>query len=201
MFYHPPSKGSLGGSSAHYLARVRQQKIGDILREADLVSQHQVELALQVKEHYSNLLFGEILAMQGWLKSETADFFVEEWSNLLKQKYREPLGYYLQQAALLELEDVETILEEQTQTGVRFGTVAVLQGFIKSTTLDFFLMNLFPKEFQHSPFVNMRSSRRAKSRYSRPKSVITSGFRDYSNYQPQTSEIDEVEPSKIIWIS
>jgi len=200
MFYHPHSKGNLSDFSAH-LAVKRRQKIGAILREADLVSEHQIELALQVKGYSSNLLFGEILAMQGWLKPETADFFVEEWTHLLKQKYREPLGFYLQQAALLEQEDIELILEEQTQTGVRFGTVAVLQGLIKSTTLDFFLMNLFPQKFQDSPFINMQSSRRVKPKYSRPRSIISSDFHDYSDYQPQTSEIDDIEPSKIIWIN
>lgn len=199
MFYHPPSKGNLSDSTA-YLALKRQQKIGVILREADLVSQRQVELALQAKRHYSNLLLGEILAMQGWLKPETADFFVEEWSNVVKQRCREPLGYYLQQAALLEQEDIDQILEEQIQTGVRFGTVAVLQGFIKSTTLDFFLMNLFPQKLADSPFANMRSSRTVKPGYSRPKSVVSSNFNDYSHYYRENSETDEVEPSKIIWI-
>ena len=199
MFYHPRSKGNLRGSKPH-LALRRQQKIGTVLREADLVSSSQIELALQAKQQYSHLRLGEIIAMQGWLKPETADFFVEEWVNLLKQRYREPLGYYLQQAALLEQEHVEAILEEQIQTGVRFGTVAVLQGFIKSTTLDFFLMHLFPKQLGDSPFANMRSSRKVKQRYSRSRSTISPHFNNHANSRWQTSEIDEMEPSKIFWI-
>ena len=198
MFYHPLSKGNLRNPQI-YAVRHRA-KIGAILREADLVSENQVELALQVKEHYSHLLLGEILAMQGWLKSETADFFVEEWSNLLEQRYREPLGYYLQQAALLQPEDIEVILEEQIQTGVRFGTIAVLQGFIKSTTLDFFLMNLFPRQFGDSPFVNLRTSSRVKPRSSRAISPKLSNFKSYSRDRRQTSDTDEIAPSKIIWI-
>lgn len=198
MFYHPLSKSNLRNSQPD--AMRYQPKIGDILREADLVSEHQVELALQAKEHYSHLLLGEILAMQGWLKPETADFFVEEWSNLLKKRYREPLGYYLEQAALLESKDIEAILEEQIQTGVRFGTVAVLKGLIKSTTLDFFLMNLFPQQLGDSPFTNLRTSRIIKPRYSRAKSSRSSNLKDDSNYRRRISEIDDIEPSKIIWI-
>ncbi len=199
MFYHPRSKGNLRGSKPH-LALRRPKKIGTVLREADLVSSSQIELALQAKQQYSHLRLGEIIAMQGWLKPETADFFVEEWFNLLKQRYREPLGYYLQQAALLEQEHVEAILEEHIQTGVRFGTVAVLQGFIKSTTLDFFLMHLFPQQLDDSPFANMRSSCPAKPRHSKSRSALSSHFINHANSRWQTSEIDEIEPSKIIWI-
>ncbi len=199
MFYHPRARVNLSGSKPHIALR-RQKKIGTLLLEADLVSSSQIELALQAKQQYSNLRLGEIIAMQGWLKSETADFFVEEWSNLLKQRYREPLGYYLQQAALLEQEDVEGILEEQIQTGVRFGTVAVLQGLIKSTTLDFFLMHLFPRQLGDSPFANMRSSRKVKQRYSKSRSALSSHIVNHPNSCHQTSEIDEIEPSKIIWI-
>ena len=198
MFYHPLSKANLHNYQSY---KVRYQpKIGMILQEADLVSPHQIKSALRVKKHYSHLLFGEILAMQGWLKPETADFFVEEWSNLLANRYRKPLGYYLQQAALLESEDIEVILEEQIRTGVRFGTVAVLQGFIKSTTLDFFLMNLFPQQFGDSPFINMRNPRIVQPKYSRARLPISPNCKDCSNYRRPTSEIDTNEPSKIIWI-
>ena len=198
MFYHPLSKGNLRnynlGQTLSY-----PKKIGTILREADLVSQNKIDLALQVKQHYSHLLLGEILAMQGFLKPETADFFVEEWSNLLQQKYREPLGYYLQKAALLQPEDIGNILEEQRQTGVRFGTVAVLQGLIKSTTLDFFLINLFPHKSADSPFINLRSSRRSKSKYSRFRETTSSTAHDSIDDSWQDVEIDNTEilpPSK-----
>ena len=199
MFYHPRSKGNMHSSKKLLISR-KQPKIGMLLRSADLISLSQIELALRAKQEYSHLRLGEIIAMQGWLKPETADFFVEEWSNLLQQKYREPLGYYLQQAALLEKEDVEAILEEQILTGVRFGTVAVLQGLIKSTTLDFFLMHLFPEQLGDSPFVNMRTSRKVTSKYSRPKSEIISRSNNHANSRWHSSKIDIIEPSKIFWI-
>lgn len=136
----------------------RSKRLGTILQEADLVSLSQLQLALQEqKSQFPHLRLGEILAQHGWLKPETAEFFAEHWAKVKQNGDRDPLGFYLQQAALLEPEEIEIILEQQRKTGVRFGTVAVLQGFLKSTTLDFFLMHLFPDELAVSPFVNMYS--------------------------------------------
>ena len=131
------------------------KKIGAILREADLVSIHQLDLALKDQANFPNLRLGEILARRGWIKSETADFFVQNWSSIVQEKDRRPLGYYLVKSALLEPKQIETILKEQESTGIRFGTIAVMQGLLKSTTLDFFLINLFPRESAVSPFVTM----------------------------------------------
>ena len=133
----------------------KPKRIGTILQEADLVSLSQIERALQEKNQYPHLRLGELLAMHGWVKSETADFFVQDWSNVLKNQDKDPLGYYLQQAALLDQDQIELILAEQRKTGIRFGTVAVLQGLLKSTTLDFFLSYLYPEELNVSPFINM----------------------------------------------
>ncbi|GAB4533255.1 MAG: hypothetical protein Tsb0014_18460 [Pleurocapsa sp.] len=142
-------------STLNNLLFLKPKRIGAILQEADLVSISQIERALESKEQYPHLRLGELLAMHGWVKSETADFFVQDWSNVLRHKERDPLGCYLQQAALLDQKEIEFILEEQRKTGIRFGTVAVLQGLIKSTTLDFFLSHLFPEELNVSPFLNM----------------------------------------------
>lgn len=137
---------------------VNQSKpLGMILQEADLVSLSRIELALQAQTQHPHLRLGDILAMCDWIKPKTADFFAQDWSNVVQQHCKEPLGYYLKQAALLNEEQIETILTEQRETGIRFGTVAVLQGFLKSTTLDFFLMYLFPDELDVSPFINMYS--------------------------------------------
>ena len=137
------------------------KRLGMILLEADLVSVAQIEVALQDQSYRPDLLLGEILATRGWIQPETADFFAQDWSYLLKHKQElsKPLGWYLQQAALLKEKDIKLILNEQKSTGIRFGTVAVLQGILKSTTLDFFLMYLFPEELKVSPFKYMHSSR------------------------------------------
>lgn len=134
---------------------VQTKTIGEILREADLVSAYQIESALQDKMQHPELKIGEILAQKNIVKPETADFFAQDWSKVIIEPEKNALGYYLKQAAILDSAQIEVILAEQRSTGVRFGTVAVFQGFLKSTTLDFFLANLFPDELHVSPFVNM----------------------------------------------
>ena len=121
--------------------------LGTVLQQADLVSEAQVEVALQDKAYYPELCFGEILASRGWLKQQTADFFVEQWPNLVNQKQKplQPLGQYLKVAALLDESQIQAILSEQRQgqTWSRFGALAVFRGYLKQTTLDFFLESLF----------------------------------------------------------
>ena len=136
-----------------------QKPIGEILIEADLVSIPQVNVALkeQMDHHTPYMRLGEILAMRGWIKQETADFFAVDWFNLIQQNSRQPLGWYLQQSKLLEEKDINRILEEQKTIEIRFGTLAVLLGYLKKTTLDFFLMYLFPQEFKISPIKNMNN--------------------------------------------
>jgi hypothetical protein len=137
------------------LVAIKTKTLGEILREADLVSSWQIESALQDKIQYPDLRIGEILAQKNLLKPETADFFAQDWTRAVIESDKHALGYYLQQAAILDRQQIELILAQQRVSGVRFGTVAVLQGFLKSTTLDFFLANLFPEEFAVSPFINL----------------------------------------------
>ena len=139
------------------LLSVQTKTIGEVLREADLVSSYQIESALLEKMQYPELRIGEILAKKNIIKPETANFFAVDWSKAVIEPDKNALGYYLKQAAILDNAQIDVILSEQRNTGVRFGTVAVFQGFLKSTTLDFFLANLFPNELHVSPFVNMHS--------------------------------------------
>ncbi|MGV2829091.1 hypothetical protein [Myxosarcina sp. GI1(2024)] len=134
------------------------QKLGELLIEAGLVSSSQIEVALREQQANPDLLLGEILVLHGWIKSKTVNFFATDWHKLARKTNKHKLGYYLRQAALLKEADIEAILEEQKQTGVRFGTIAVFQGYLRLTTLDFFLMRLFPETSAISPFVNMHGS-------------------------------------------
>lgn len=145
-------------NSYHTLRRLlslQTKPLGALLREADLISSFQLKSALDSQITCPELRIGEILAQEGLIKPETADFFAQDWCKIILQPEKNALGYYLQQAAILDKDQIELILAEQRATGIRFGTVAVFQGFIKSTTLDFFLTNLFPEEMQHSPFTNI----------------------------------------------
>ena len=138
-------------SDINRLIALQTKTLGQTLREADLISSYQIESALKTQQNYPN----EILAQQGLIKPKTADFFVQDWLKIVIQPEKDALGYYLQQAEILTMAQIEVILSEQRSTGVRFGTVAVFQGFLKSTTLDFFLANLFPEELNRSPFISI----------------------------------------------
>lgn len=139
------------GVQAYYLeltqAKNRADKpLGEILQEADLVSASQVKIALQDQEQYSELRIGEILSLRGWIKQETADFFAEHWHKLKTGEPKQPLGQYLKQAALLDENQIQTIVCEQEQTNMKFGSLAVYKGWLKQTTVNFFLNALSPSD-------------------------------------------------------
>lgn len=132
--------------------------IGKLLQEASLISEAQLQVAVYDRHNYQEMRLGEILASRGWIEQATADFFAEEWFQLIAELPVEyPLGYYLNQAALIDETQIESILEEQKQTWMRFGSVAVLRGWMKQDTLDFFLNNLFPAAIQESAFIGKRT--------------------------------------------
>lgn len=162
--------------------------LGFILQEAGLISKSQIALALVDQSYYQDLKIGEILVLRGWLDQNTADFFAEKWYNLVQTKYRHPLGYYLQQANLLQEEQINAILKEQNQLWLRFGSVAVLKGWLKQNTLDFFLENLFPTELSSSPFIGRRTSNLEllTNNHEQQISLATS----LNQYQQKTVEID-----------
>lgn len=181
---------------------IQPKLFGMVLREADLVSIPQIQLALQSQKDHPQLRLGDILALRGWLKPETADFLVQDWPKLLQQKEKKPLGYYLQKSALLEEKQIKAILEEQKASGIRFGTVAVLQGLLKSTTLDFFLMYLFPQEAGISPFVgkykiNSQQYQQSPQRISLPKNSKQDKAYQLKLNQSQS---EELATSDVIWI-
>jgi hypothetical protein len=130
--------------------------LGNVLQEADLVSAAQITVALQDQNFYQDLRIGEILALRGWLKQQTADFFVLEWPSLLEYKQHQPLGYYLKAAGLLDEEQIHLLLSEQESIGLKFGALAVLKGWLKPTTLEFFLKNLCPEYQSNSPFIQRK---------------------------------------------
>lgn len=105
------------------------------------MSENQVQVALD-EQAYSERRIGEILVDHGWLKQESADFFAEVWPCLQEQTLQEPLGQYLKQAALLEDAHIKMILQEQRQTKLKFGTLAILKGWVQRQTINFFLEHL-----------------------------------------------------------
>ncbi|WP_013323036.1 hypothetical protein [Gloeothece verrucosa] len=122
----------------------KTKPLGLILQEADLISVPQIELALKDQAQFKYLRIGEILALRGWIKQQTADFFAEEWPKLLANptSKRQPIGYYLQAAALLNEQQIDNILIDQQLLGTKFASTAILKGWIRQKTMNFFLKNL-----------------------------------------------------------
>lgn len=127
--------------------------IGELLQNAGLITPSQIEVALHDQQCYQEMRIGEILALRGWIEQSTVDFFVKEWFCLLKTKESQPLGFYLKKASLLNEKQIDLILTEQHQTCLRFGAIAVLKGFLKQNTIDFFLTNLFPHQALASSYI------------------------------------------------
>lgn len=162
--------------------------LGKTLQEAGLISQAQIELALQDQSFHQYSKIGEILVLRGWIEKNTADFFADCWHDLVREKTRHPLGHYLQQANLLQEEQINTILKEQNQLWIRFGSIAVLKGWLRQNTLDFFLQSLFPTKLTSSPFIGKRQADLSQPNYnSEPKINLETSL---NQDQPKTVEID-----------
>lgn len=118
------------------------QPLGAVLQWAGLISARQLKVALAEQRH-SHLRIGNILAAHGWIKQESADFFASEWPQLQHQAGQR-LGQCLEQAALLNADQIEAILDSQQQTQQRFGTLAIANGWVRRRTVNFFLRHLGP---------------------------------------------------------
>ena len=118
-----------------------QKLIGEILQEAGLISSPQLNTALKHQIKSSNFRLGEIIVAKGWLQQKTIDFLVDVFSvsNLHKYLPKQPIGYYLKEAGLLTPQQIDTIVEEQQTVKIKFCYLAVLKGFLRPKTADFFL--------------------------------------------------------------
>ncbi len=117
--------------------------LGQLLKQAGLVSEAQVRTVLEIQRTTQNSLrFGEILVKQGLLEPETIDFFAQHSQTQQNKVQQHPLGYYLKSAKLLDDRQIKAILDEQHQTHLRFGEVAVNRGWVKQETIDFVLQLL-----------------------------------------------------------
>lgn len=136
--------------------------IGETLQEAGLITSPQLEVALRDQTYYQDMRLGEILALRGWVKQDTADFFVREWFKLVNKRVDRPIGFYLKQAGLLTEQDIKRILLEQNKYSLRFGDTAVKQGLIKPTTVDFFVQNLFPSQLKKANSLDKETLNKSK---------------------------------------
>jgi exopolysaccharide biosynthesis WecB/TagA/CpsF family protein len=121
--------------------------IGQLLQEADLLSSEQVEIILAAQAHNQYRKFGELVVEQGWLQSNTLDFFAEQFPQLHRKRSKQPLGEYLKAAALLNERQIHDILLEQSQYGRRFGEIAVNKGWVPQGTVSLLLGNNMAQAF------------------------------------------------------
>lgn len=155
----------------------QHKQLGVILCDAGLISAQQIEVALRDQLRDSGMRIGEILALRGWINQKTADFFVEQWDGLLEQKVKKPLVYYFREAALLDEDQISTILQEKstrTET-VRFHQVAIQMGFISQQTVDFFIKNLMISD--------KRKKYTKKSSFATPYELLKNYIRGETNFQ------------------
>ncbi len=59
-----------------------------------------------------------------------------------------PLGLYLMEAGLLTPAQVEVALNDQKMTGLRFGQVIALRGWVKQQTIDYLMQKIIIPERQ-----------------------------------------------------
>jgi hypothetical protein len=133
------------------------RRLGELLCAAGLLKRNQLEAALYEQSHIHPIRLGEIIVRRGWVSQTTVDFFLNEWPRLFSDRLRYRLGQYLCRSGLLSSHDLDLILEQQQKTGLKLGAIAVLEGYISSTTLNFFLGYLFPDQISNSPFMKHSS--------------------------------------------
>ena len=113
--------------------------IGKLLKNAGLVSDIQLEKALLIQSQSTSMKVEKILVLQGIIKAPTMRFFGKEWPKIKQEGQHFPIGYYLQKAYLLNEEQIQNILEQQQNSNLKFGQLAVKKGWIGQKTVDFFL--------------------------------------------------------------
>ncbi|NJL52514.1 MAG: hypothetical protein HC930_10385 [Hydrococcus sp. SU_1_0] len=167
--------------------------LGEILEQAGLVSDEQIQIALAERRESHNLRVGEILALRGWIEQRTADFFADEWCNLVNQPEKQLFGYYLEKSGLLTKQETNSILEEQKRIWVKFGAIAVLQGLLTKETVDFFLEHLFPLELLESSLIGRKINQQATK--------ITAQVANSAQKLPeQQSSFPQADDDDIPWI-
>ena len=184
--YQPPDPRSTQPST---------KPIGELLIEAGLLSSSQVELALQEQEANPQFLFGEIVALKGWLKHNTINFFVRDWQIIISQRKKQPIGHYFKQAGLIDEAQILEILQEQRETGIRFGTVAVFQGYLNAQTLEFFLESLHSQPQRRSARRKRHLNLNSRNHPGRKKLSEKSYSANSLRITPEVNQDDS-----IIWI-
>ena len=123
------------------------------LQEAHLLSVKQIKLAIKARKSFKKQNIEQILVSRGLIEQKTLTFFKVKWPIILRQKTKKPIGHYLQEAGLLSQEQVDYILHRQQEKNgcwIKFGQLAVIKGWVKQGTIDFFIENLSEQKRDNS---------------------------------------------------
>lgn len=121
-----------------------QRRIGQLLEEAGLLTREQVQKILSIKQQFPQKRFGEIVVQEGWLTSQTVDFFAD----LLTGSFNNcnwPMSRYLQRSGLFNEPELTTLSQKAKSQNIPIGEIAIREGLIKSNTLDVILEYTTPK--------------------------------------------------------
>ncbi|MGD1921748.1 MAG: hypothetical protein ACFCAD_24370 [Pleurocapsa sp.] len=113
--------------------------LGEILQQAGLLSSGNIRQALKIQKQYQDYRFGEILIEQGYLPSETINFFVNDLPELMQSNHRLRLGDYFNNAGLLLPEQISEALKQQYLTQRKFGEIITQRGWVNPGTLNWFV--------------------------------------------------------------
>jgi hypothetical protein len=178
-------------------------RLGEILHQADLVSPQQIQVALGDQKQYSHLKIGEILVLHGWVSEKTVEFFAQQWSDLLNQAKSYTIGYYLKEASLLSEQQIQRILAEQKRMNLRFGELAVLDGFLSQKTRDFFLEHLTSNIAQNPSERSIRPPSKNQQKNLANESTIAILNDIRNRFSENTTEIEateEIDLENIPWL-
>ncbi len=118
--------------------------LGDLLREAHLISASQLSAAMRAKDQ-SPMLLGEILMQKGWISPQTLEFMLHlNEISLAIPTGRSPVGEYLKLAGLVTENQIQEALQYLKRHRLSFGMALVELNSISESTLDFFL-----KRYEH----------------------------------------------------
>ncbi|AIE73915.1 MULTISPECIES: hypothetical protein [unclassified Synechocystis] len=170
------------------------KKLGLVLQEAGLITPAQLEVALNNQHHFGYLI-GEVIVLHGWLTKDTIEFFVNQWFDLIYRPNPMPLGHYLQMADLLNQCQIDEILREQKRLGLRFGATAVLRGWLKQETVDYFIAHLKVDMVSQSAFNTHGTGRGKESRIGQTKTSKTEPLRPKDN-RPTKKSVKAREEKK-----
>lgn len=124
------------------IMELKSMPLGIILNRAGLLSDKQLNLALQTqKEKNYEISLGEIIANFGFLCQETITFFAEILPKMIELNEVLLIGDYLQQAYLINTSQIKNLWEKQQllSTHKKLGKLIVEEGYISQKTLDWFI--------------------------------------------------------------